>query len=432
MTEPAPEDRRVELLTRARDAIVVAPLDAGRLVGLARSRRRRRRGAAAAALASVLVVAVLAVTNLGGDDSPVRPADAVDADRGTTPFPAPPAGMKWAGRNGVVVAVPEQWPVSESPCGTGAPGEVLDGTATGDAYCVNLDAADEVVFMPLAADPDPPTELLCLESATPICHGGRVFADQGFSVSVRIQADDAKLQVDRILASAMVLPAGWTTVPFGAGAALAERVRRLESAGFSVEVTDAGAIGRFNARTAPELGAPVEEGATITLSPAPVPEEASNSAMVTQSPQQIAVGDREGPLDLEGVTLEGEDLRLADLRGEVVVVNVWGSWCTPCRAETRLLAEAQTALGVPFVGVNSRDDLDSARAYQRAQGVDYPSIYDPTGQALTAFGQRHTPGGFPATYLLDRRGRLAAVVSARLTSAEALTDLVRGVQAESR
>lgn len=269
MTEPAtPEDRRVELLTRARDAIVVTPLDAGRLVGLARSRRRRRRGAAAAALASVLVVAVLVVTNLGSDTAPVLPADAVDADRGSTPFPAPPAGMKWVGQNGVVVAVPAQWPVTESQCGViGAPGRVVDGSSLALVDCVSsrLTTAS-VVLTPMAADPSPPAIRGCFNSNPPLCSGHEFFSDQGMSVDVNVRAGDAEAQVERILGSAMVLPAGWTTVPFDSGAALADRVAALEDKGFAVEVTDAGAIGRFNVQTTPELGAPVEEGATITLS----------------------------------------------------------------------------------------------------------------------------------------------------------------------
>ncbi|WP_143099672.1 hypothetical protein [Nocardioides psychrotolerans] len=210
---------------------------------------------------------VLAVTNLGADNNPVRPAGAVDGEHESTPFPAPPAGMKWVGQNGVVVAVPALWPVSESPCGTGAPGEVLDGTMASSVGCIlQPQSIARVMFTPLAADPFPTTARGCDESAPPFCYGGEVFPDQGMSVWVSIKLDDAEAQVKRILGSAMVLPAGWTTVPFDSGAALAERVTRLEQAGFTVEVTDSGAVGRFNIHTTPELGAPIEEGATITLS----------------------------------------------------------------------------------------------------------------------------------------------------------------------
>jgi len=145
---------------------------------------------------------------------------------------------------------------------------------------------------------------------------------------------------------------------------------------------------------------------------------------------QIAVEDRSASIDLEGETLEGEDLAIADLRGEVVVVNVWGSWCTPCRTEAQFLVAAEAELDVPFVGVNIRDDLAPALAFERAEGVEYPSIYDPASEALLAFGQRFAPRSPPTTFVLDREGRVAAVVSGALTSALTLTELVEEVQAE--
>lgn len=145
---------------------------------------------------------------------------------------------------------------------------------------------------------------------------------------------------------------------------------------------------------------------------------------------QIAVEDRSEPIELAGETLEGEDLAIADLRGEVVVINVWGSWCTPCRTEAPFLVEAEADLDVPFVGVNIRDDLAPARAFERAEGVEYPSIYDPASEALLAFGQRFAPRSPPTTFVLDREGRVAAVVSGALTSALTLTELVEEVEAE--
>lgn len=144
---------------------------------------------------------------------------------------------------------------------------------------------------------------------------------------------------------------------------------------------------------------------------------------------QIAVEDRDAPIELAGDSLEGDPLDVADLRGEVAVINVWGSWCPPCRGEVEFLVEAHDQLDVPFLGVNIRDDVDSAQAFERASGVDYPSIYDEASEALLGLG-RYAPRSPPVTLVLDREGRVAAVVSGALTSALTLTELVEEVQAE--
>lgn len=145
---------------------------------------------------------------------------------------------------------------------------------------------------------------------------------------------------------------------------------------------------------------------------------------------QIAVEDRGEPIELAGDTLEGEPLDVADLRGDVVVVNVWGSWCSPCRTEAPYLVAAAAELDTPFVGVNIRDkDVSPALAFERAEGVEYPSIYDPASEALLGLG-RFAPRSPPTTLVLDREGRVAAVVSGALTSALTLTELVEEVEAE--
>lgn len=145
---------------------------------------------------------------------------------------------------------------------------------------------------------------------------------------------------------------------------------------------------------------------------------------------QIAAEDRGGPVELAGDTLEGEPLDVADLRGDVVVVNVWGSWCSPCRTEAPFLVQADAELDTPFVGVNIRDkDVSPALAFERAEGVEYPSIYDPASEALLTLG-RFAPRSPPTTLVLDREGRVAAVVSGALTSALTLTELVEDVEAE--
>jgi cytochrome c biogenesis protein CcmG, thiol:disulfide interchange protein DsbE len=111
---------------------------------------------------------------------------------------------------------------------------------------------------------------------------------------------------------------------------------------------------------------------------------------------------------LRGRTLTGATFDLAGLRGKVVLVNVWASWCDPCRAELPALAAAQrrwSADGLVVAGIDFRDNAESATGLLAALGVgDMPSIADPQGAAAVAWGAR----GVPETFLVDRTGRVRA------------------------
>lgn len=123
-------------------------------------------------------------------------------------------------------------------------------------------------------------------------------------------------------------------------------------------------------------------------------------------------GARGEPVELAGQTLDGTRLDLADLRGQVVVLNVWGSWCAPCRAEApaleRVAADTRSQ-GVQFVGINVKDSPAPAQAYTERFGIGYPSIDAGDGQALLAL-RGVLPGAPPSTAVLDRYGRVAATV----------------------
>lgn len=121
---------------------------------------------------------------------------------------------------------------------------------------------------------------------------------------------------------------------------------------------------------------------------------------------------REVAPKLEGTTLDGETLSTEQYLGKPVVLNVWGSWCAPCRAEAPELTAAHAKLGdsVAFIGVNTRDlDTAPAIAFERAFSVTYPSLYDPDGALLLGFGQL-PPKAIPSTLVLDSEGRVAARV----------------------
>lgn len=128
----------------------------------------------------------------------------------------------------------------------------------------------------------------------------------------------------------------------------------------------------------------------------------------------------------ESLLRQGEKVGLSDFRGDVVVLNLWGSWCGPCRAEADDLQAVQDRLGdqgVQVLGINVRDDRSSASDFVRNHGITFPSIYDPSGRSLLALDgfPRST---VPATVVLDRRHRVAAIYLTEITK-EGLLPKVR-------
>ncbi|MCI0384088.1 TlpA disulfide reductase family protein [Streptomyces sp. CNQ085] len=128
---------------------------------------------------------------------------------------------------------------------------------------------------------------------------------------------------------------------------------------------------------------------------------------------EVEPADREPAPELSGETVDGKRLDVADYRGDVVVLNVWGSWCPPCRAEmphlVRVAGETEDQ-GVRFVGINTRDlDRVPAQRFEEEYEVPYPSLYDPSGKLLLRFPKGSlNPQAIPSTLVLDREGRIAA------------------------
>lgn len=139
-------------------------------------------------------------------------------------------------------------------------------------------------------------------------------------------------------------------------------------------------------------------------------------------------------LELSGEDLfaEGETLSTADFAGEVVVLNIWGQWCGPCRREAPQLQQVyeQTRRdGVTVFGIDVRDySREAPQDFMRDRGLTYPSIYDPPGRSLLAL-KGYPRNVVPSTIVLDREHRVAAVFLKEI-SADDLLPLVNRLTKE--
>lgn len=142
----------------------------------------------------------------------------------------------------------------------------------------------------------------------------------------------------------------------------------------------------------------------------------------------VPADERDDAPSLGGTTLDGGEVTLDDYAGRPVVLNVWGQWCPPCRAEADELVAAERELGddVAFLGINIRDLDDSARAFERSHDITWPSIVDQDSSELLGFRETSLPPPTspPTTYVIDSEGRLAARIGEEITSATTLVDVV--------
>jgi thiol-disulfide isomerase/thioredoxin len=141
------------------------------------------------------------------------------------------------------------------------------------------------------------------------------------------------------------------------------------------------------------------------------------------------VGAMSGP----DLMVDDKTTSLSDFDGKVVVINLWGQWCGPCRAEAPQLEkvfESTKDLGVQFLGIDVRDpERDAARDFLIDHNVTYPSIWDPPMRTLIAFGGHYPSSVIPSTLVLDRQHRVAAVFLRALLSQD-LQPVVERVAAE--
>ena len=135
-------------------------------------------------------------------------------------------------------------------------------------------------------------------------------------------------------------------------------------------------------------------GIGLGLHPAEIP-----SALIGKPVPQFA---------LDGVKDAAPGLSAANLKGQVTVVNVFASWCDPCKAEAPILKQEQQRLkgqDATILGVTYLDNSSDSEKFVRQQHISYPVVRDVSGNFVRSFGTT----GVPETFVINRRGRIAAL-----------------------
>jgi thiol-disulfide isomerase/thioredoxin len=140
-----------------------------------------------------------------------------------------------------------------------------------------------------------------------------------------------------------------------------------------------------------------------------------------------------GPLSGPDLMDTDRTISVDDFAGQVVIINIWGQWCGPCRAEVSELQQVYDATrgdGVALLGIVVRDNnIQAPRDFIIDRKISYPSIYDPAMRTMLAFGGKYPTTVIPSTVVLDREHRVAAVFLRELL-AEDLLPLVKRLAAE--
>lgn len=223
----------------------------------------------------------------------------------------------------------------------------------------------------------------------------------------------------------------------GAGHPASDRATtaiRFALAGVAAAVALAGCTGQAGSQasdsasaSAPASSDTASSARSTTASPTPADGSEDVAALIRRAgldpcpkadPNATPRTDGLPDLALTCLGEPSEKVNLAKLRGTPMVVNVWGSWCPPCRAEAPVLnaVAAQAAGQVQFLGIDLQDEPARALGFAVASGMTYPSVEDPQG----ATKAKLLYAGPPVTYFVNPQGRITGRVNGQIQSEEAL------------
>lgn len=174
-------------------------------------------------------------------------------------------------------------------------------------------------------------------------------------------------------------------------------------------------------------------GLTLALAACSGVEEGGTGGYISGDGTVTTVdpADRKPAPELVGAGLDGEDLSTADFEGKILVVNLWGSWCPPCRKEMPVLKEVSESYAdsnVQFLGLLTQDTAASANAFNEKIGIEYPSIVDDDGKGQLAFADSLPSQAVPTTWIIDADGKVAVRILDPELGARTLTELIEYVR----
>lgn len=142
---------------------------------------------------------------------------------------------------------------------------------------------------------------------------------------------------------------------------------------------------------------------------------------------KVLPGSRKLAPEIYGETIDGEYFQAEP--GQLLVLNVWASWCSPCRAEAPTLqALSEKFPEVQFLGVLTRDNLTAAQSFINRFGITFPSLADDA--ILLEFNDSLIANAIPTTMIIDTKGRIAARIGGEVTFT-GLSSLIEEVQGET-
>jgi peroxiredoxin len=149
----------------------------------------------------------------------------------------------------------------------------------------------------------------------------------------------------------------------------------------------------------------------------------------------IAEPDRAAAVKFQGVTDAGEPVSSTDYAGQVLVINFWYAACPPCRLEApdlEALSQEFAGQGATFLGVNVRDQAETAAYFAKENGISYPSVIDANdGNMLYAFAGTVAPNAVPTTLVIDKKGRVAARFLGLIEDSSTLKTIITDAIAEA-